>query len=156
MVKHQEPKPSVVEKPEPAQTETVSGEPTPISVIAGNKAITTEALTAAWNSFANTVKKEDARLFSILAAHTPILESETKIVFQIMNQLQNEPLQNVQPRLLQHLKTALDNENTEIEIVLAENHKTTKAYTAEDKFVQMSRKNPSLLTFKQQFSLDLA
>ena len=154
MAEHPEPKPSVVEEPEPTQTENTTGESTPMSVTAGNKPITGEALATAWNSFANAVKTEDTRLFSILTAQTPILEGGTKIVFQIMNQLQNEPLQNVLPRLLQHLKTALDNENTEIEIVLAENRKTTKAYTAEDKFVQMSRKNPSLLTFRQQFSLD--
>jgi len=144
------------EKPKPAQIETETGETAPISVTAGDKAVTCEALAAAWNSFANTVKTEDMRLFSILTAHTPVLEGETKIVFKIMNPLQNEPFQNVQTRLLQHLKTTLDNEKAEIEIVFAEKNETAKAYTAEDKFMQMSRKNPSLLTFRQQFSLDFA
>jgi hypothetical protein len=55
---------------------------------------------------------------------------------------------------LEHLRTSLDNETVEIEIVLSENTETSKAYTAEDKFAQMNRKNPVLLTFKQQFSLD--
>jgi len=149
-----ETKPSVAEKPEPAQTETVTDEPVAAPVIAGNKPVTSETLAAAWNSFANAVKTEDARLFSILTAYTPFLEGETKVVFKIMNPLQNEPLQKIQPRLLQHLKTALDNEKTEIEIVLAEKNENSKAYTNEEKFVEMSRKNPCLQTFRQQFALD--
>jgi DNA polymerase-3 subunit gamma/tau len=121
---------------------------------AGNKPVTQDALAAAWNSFANALKSEDARLFSMLTAHTPSLEDETKIVFQISNPLQKDPLQKIQSKLLRHLRAALDNENAEIEIVLAEKDETNKAYTAEDKFAQMSRKNPALLTFKQQFTLD--
>jgi len=156
MAEHPEPKPTVAEKPAPAQTETITDEPTPTSIIAGNKPISLESLAAAWNSFANAVKTEDTRLFSILTAQAPVLEGETKIVFKIMNLLQNEPLQKIQPRLLQHLKTTLDNEKTEIEIVLAEKNETAKAYTAEDKFAQMSHKNPCLLTLRQQFSLDFA
>ena len=150
MAGHSEPKPSVAAKPE----QIAADEPIAMPIIAGDKPISHETLAAAWNSFANTVKKEDTRLFSILTAHTPTLESETKIVFQITNSLQNEPLQKIQARLLQHLKTTLDNENAEIEIVLSEKNETAKAYTAEDKFSQMSRKNPSLLTLKQQFMLD--
>ena len=124
------------------------------SAQSGNQTITQETLTAAWNSFANAVKTEDVRLFSMLTAHTPSLTGETNIVFQISNPLQKEPLQQIQPRLLQHLRSALNNENTEIEIVMAEKNETAKAYTVEDKFAQMSRKNPALLTFKQQFVLD--
>jgi DNA polymerase-3 subunit gamma/tau len=124
------------------------------SAQSGNQTITQETLTAAWNSFAKAVKTEDVRLFSMLTAHTPSLTGETNIVFQISNPLQKEPLQQIQPRLLQHLRSALNNENTEIEIVLAEKNETAKAYTVEDKFAQMSRKNPALLTFKQQFVLD--
>jgi len=154
MAGHPEPKSPTVGKPEPSQTETGTVEPAPISVIAGNKSISNESLEAAWNDFANAMKTEDTCLFSILTAHTPVLEGETKIVFQITNPLQNEPLQKIQPRLLQHLKTTLDNGKTEIEIVLAEKNETDKAYTTEEKFAQMSRKNPSLMTLKQQFALD--
>ena len=116
--------------------------------------INQETLSEAWNSFADTLKTDDFRLYSTLTAHTPTLENGTKIIFQISNPLQKEPLQKIQQRLLQYLKTALNNENTEIEIVLAEKNETAKAYTAEDKFAQMSRKNPALLTLKQQFALD--
>jgi len=152
---HPEEKPTDIEKPEPSPTENVTGKPLPLPVKTGNRPVSQETLTAAWNEFANTVKTEDTRLFSILIDHQPVLADETKIIFHISNPLQNEPLQKIQPRLLQHLKTTMDNENTEIEIVLTENNETAKAYTIEDKFVQMSRKNPSLLTFKQQFSLDI-
>jgi len=145
-----EPKPVTV-KIEPATIEnTTDVPPTPSRGDSGGF----QSLADAWNSFADALKTEDTRLFSILTAHTPTLEDETKIIFQISNPLQKEPLQKIQPRLLQYLRSALNNENTEMEIVLSEKNETTKAYTAEDKFAQMSRKNPVLLTFKQQFGLD--
>ena len=120
------------------------------------KQITLENLTTAWNSFADTVKN-DTCLFSILTTNIPLLKDETKIVYQISNVLQKEPLQVIESKLLQYLQTSLDNENLVIEIVLSENSESaTKAYTAEEKFAQMSRKNPALMTFKQQFMLDFA
>jgi len=140
----------VAETATPLDGETIVAPPTK----AGNQPVTQEILTAAWNSFANAVKTEDTRIFSILTAHIPKLENETQVVFQISNPLQKEPLQQIQSRLLQHLRTAMDNGNAEIEIVLAEKQETAKAYTAEDKFAQMSYKNPALLTLKQQFILD--
>ena len=116
--------------------------------------ITQESMIAAWNSFADTLKTEDMRLFSMLTAHIPLLENETKIVFKISNPLQKDPLLKIQPRLLQHLRATSGNHNIEIEIEVAEKNEFTKAYTAEDKFAQMTGKNPALMTFKQQFTLD--
>ena len=145
MAGHPEPKPVAVPPVEPSNIEiTTDIPPNPPRGDLGG----------VWNSFADTLKTEDVRLFSILTAHTPTMENESKIIFQITNPLQKEPLQKIQPSLLQHLRTALDNENAEIEFVLAEKTETAKAYTAEDRFAQMSRKNPVLLTFKQQFGLD--
>ena len=123
------------------------------SVKYSNNTITQDALTAAWNSFADTLKS-DTRLYSTLTAHVPYLEGESKVIFSINNSLQKEPLQKIQSSLLRHLQTALDNETVEIETVLSEKMENSKAYTAEDKFVQMLQKNPALMTFKQQFNLD--
>ena len=149
-----EPKATMVEKTEPPQPEDVSDEQIASPANANNKPVIQEELETAWNSFANMIKTEDTRLFSTLTAHMPLAEGEAKIVFQIRNLLQKEPLQKILSKLLQHLRTALNNENIEIEIIVIEKNETGKAYTAEDKFAQMSRKNPSLLTFKQQFGLD--
>ena len=141
-------------EPKPAEPATTADTPTPPRGDFAGFPITQKKLTEAWNSFADTLKTEDARLFSTLTAHTPTLEGETKIVFQISNPLQKEPLQKIQSTLLQHLKATLNNEKAEIEIIVAEKNETAKAYTAEDKFAQMSRKNPALMTLKQQFHLD--
>ena len=145
-------------KPAPA-AEIPAEKPVPetsvgLSAISDNKLITHESLIAAWNGFAEALKKEDTRLFGILTAHEPILEGEAKIIFRIDNPLQKEPLQKIQTKLLQYLHVTLENGNYELEIALAEKNDSSKAYTVEDKFLLMSRKNPSLLTFKQQFALD--
>ena len=115
---------------------------------------TNESLEKAWRDFADTIKSENTRLYSILTSHVPKLEGDAKIVFPISNALQKEPLQKIETRLLHHLQKALDNANVEIEIALSENSETPKAYTNEDKFAQMSLKNPALKTFKHQFMLD--
>ena len=152
-----EPKPTRENEsvPQVVQVMEISAPETPLTKTE-NTPTSQEMLAAAWTNYAQAIKAEDIRLFSMLTAYTPCLENETKIVFQISNPLQKEPLQKIRSRLLEHLRTTLDNENIEIEIVLTEKNETTKAYTAEDKFAQMSRKNPVLLTFKQQFSLDFA
>ena len=142
---------------EPTTTSKVEVTTAPIaapSATSCNQPITQEALTTAWNSFAAAVKTEDTRIFSMLTAHFPKIENETHVVFHISNPLQKEPLQQIQSRLLQHLRTALNNENADVEVRLVEKNDPHKAYTAEDKFAQMSRKNPVLMTFKQQFILD--
>ena len=149
MAGHPEPKPAAVQTSDPSTIEKITV--IPPSPPRGDSGGFT--LTEAWNNFADTLKTEDVRLFSILTAQTPVLEGETKIVFQISNPLQREPLQKIQPSLLQYLQTALKNDKIEIEIVVLEKNEM-KAYTPEDKFAQMSRKNPALLTFRQQFGLD--
>jgi len=150
MAGHPEPKPAAVQPAEPSTTEKITVIP-PSPPLSNSGGFT---LTEAWNKFADTLKTEDVRLFSILTAQAPVMEGETKIVFQISNPLQREPFQKIQPSLLQYLQTALKNEKIEIEIVVPEKSEMIKAYTPEDKFAQMSRKNPALLTFKQQFGLD--
>ena len=150
-----------VEKPPTDQNLNTEESPTKedttktIESKAGNNPITNETLTAVWNNFANEFKTEDPRLYSVLTAFTPNLENETKIIFQINNTLQKESLLKTESELLRHLKTVLDNKNVEIEFVIAEKIETTKiAYTNEEKFAEMSRKNPALMTFKQQLHLD--
>ena len=143
-------------KSDKSLTEEVSTLPedTPSAITGTTKPITQEALMTAWNKFAETLKTEDARLFNILTAHIPNIKDETKIVFEISNTLQKEPLQKIQPTLLQYLQTELENGKIEIEIAVTEKKEPVKAYSNEDKFAQMCHKNPSLMTFKQQFNLD--
>ncbi len=117
--------------------------------------LTQEAVISAWMQFADSLKTSEPRLFSILTAHEPRLNGETEIVFLYNNPLQKEPLQKILPRLSRHLRTVLKNEKAEIRTEPAEKAETgNKAYTAEDKFAQMNRKNPALTSFKQRFMLD--
>ena len=95
------------------------------------------------------------RLFSILTSNVPKLDGATKIVYPISNALQKEALQKVEATLMHHLQTALNTANVEIEIVVSENNESTKkAYTNEEKFAQMTLKNPALTSFKHHFMLD--
>ncbi|MDR1866366.1 MAG: DNA polymerase III subunit gamma/tau [Bacteroidales bacterium] len=120
---------------------------------AQNEPFTQEAVTAAWNEFAGKYRN-DPYLFSLLTAHQPQPADDAKINFSISNSLQKEAFQKIIPELADCLRAQLKNNRIEIHVTTTEKQETHKAYTAEDKFVEMSRKNPALLVFRQQFALD--
>jgi DNA polymerase-3 subunit gamma/tau len=116
-----------------------------------NSPVTQEALTAAWASFAEKHKNE-TRYYSLLTANIPQLEG-LKINFPVTNIFQ-ETLQKIRPELLKYLCEQLQNSHMELFSVLLEKQESQKAYTAEDKFEEMSKKNQALLALKQRFMLD--
>ncbi len=136
-----------------SQPEETSDTDTPAKTNADTP-ITQEALTIAWNNFAERFKTADSRLFSILTASQPQLKSGTEVDFMINNSLQKDALQKICSSLLHHLRNELQNDHIEVQFVLTEKKENLKAYTAEDKFAQMCSKNPALIAFKQQFLLD--
>ncbi len=139
---------------EPIAVERETSVPEDIAEKTIGISFTQEALVKVWNEFAHALKNENPRLFSTLTAHSPQLKDETEIIFLVNNALQREPLQHVQAKLLQYLRTSLQNNKVELSIQVAEKKENTKPYTAEDRFTQMSKKNPALLSFKQRFMLD--
>jgi DNA polymerase-3 subunit gamma/tau len=129
-------------------------EKTPEKAETDNMPFSQEELVSAWNEFAESVKVDEPRLYSILTAYPAQLKNGTEVVFLINNVLQKEAMRKIEPQLLSYLRKSLKNEKIDILVEQAVKTEKSKAYTQEDKFAQMSKKNPALLTLKQNFMLD--
>jgi hypothetical protein len=114
-----------------------------------------DALPQVWNSFTASYKNEP-RLYGTLTAKVPYFDGISTVIFQVDNAIQKETIQKMQPIILKHLRAVFDDAKIELDILITEATQTIKAYTAEDKFAQMTAKNPALLLLKQHLSLELA
>ena len=72
------------------------------------------------------------------------------------NKVQEEVLIDEKTKLLGYLKTQLENDSISLTVdVIPLKEEEMKAYTAEDKFKKMVKKNPDLLNLKDKFDLEI-
>ena len=72
------------------------------------------------------------------------------------NKVQEKVLKDEKTKLLRYLKTQLENDSISLTIdVTPLKEEEMKAYTAEDKFKKMVKKNPDLLNLKNKFDLEI-
>ena len=114
-------------------------------------------LEASWKNYATKISLEGKHnLSSILKEKIPYLHENFKVKVQLINNVQKELLDSEKQSLLKFLKEKLYNDKITLEIEI--NFKKeieAKAYTEEDKFEQMSQKNPSLINFKNKLDLEI-
>ena len=114
-------------------------------------------LEASWKNYATKISLEGKHnLSSILKEKIPYLHENFKVKVQLINNVQKELLDLEKQSLLKFLKEKLYNDKITLEIEI--NFKKeieAKAYTEEDKFEQMSQKNPSLINFKNKLDLEI-
>ena len=137
--------------------EPVTGNPS--SVIAApqeqsNRPFTADQLRDAWVGLAAT-HKEELRLKQLMEAYTPQLKSEHTALIQMPNPWQMKELQKAMPTLLQQLRTALHNNELQIQVVQEEFNQEQMAFTAEEKFALMVEQNPALEQLKQTLDLQI-
>jgi DNA polymerase-3 subunit gamma/tau len=84
------------------------------------------------------------------------LKSENTIEVTLDNKVQEEVLNDEKTNLLGYLKTQLENDKISITVeVTPLKEEDMKAYTAEDKFKKMVKKNPNLMDLKNKFDLEI-
>jgi DNA polymerase-3 subunit gamma/tau len=138
------------------KTENKIDTPVPLGKKNDDKNFTIEELENYWNIFASKFKEEKPRLYTTLVSAKPILNNGTKIVFQVLNDLQYEAVMEEKNALLAFLSTKLENSNLELEISISSpEDKKHLYYTVEDKFKRMCEKNPNLRILKQKLNLDI-
>ena len=115
-----------------------------------NKAITQSDLEHAWEKL--------QQRFSDLVTLTfrkPILNDGYKIVYPILNKLEETEVIQNRYEILLFLKQELGNHQIELDTVLREDApQERKAFTDKDKFEQMANKNPLLQKFREKFDLE--
>lgn len=116
-----------------------------------------EDLNEKWEQYAN--EKENAgkhNLLSLFRDKKAILKENFNVCISLDNKVQEEVLNDEKTKLLGYLKTQLENESISLTVeVTPLKEEEMKAYTAEDKFKKMVKKNPDLLNLKDKFDLEI-
>ena len=116
-----------------------------------------EDLNEKWVQYAN--EKENVgkyNLLSVLRDKNAILKENFVVCITLDNKVQEKVLKDEKTKLLRYLKTQLENDSISLTIdVTPLKEEEMKAYTAEDKFKKMVKKNPDLLNLKDKFDLEI-
>ncbi|MDG1916927.1 MAG: DNA polymerase III subunit gamma/tau [Flavobacteriales bacterium] len=121
------------------------------------KDFTQENLNSCWQKFASE-KQNDGKhnLLSILRDKKAILGDDYNICVSLDNKVQEEVLNEERSNILGYLKSKLENDKITLKIDIKPiKEEEIKAYTPEDKFKKMAKKNPHLLTLKEGFDLEI-
>ena len=121
------------------------------------KDFTQENLNSCWQKFASE-KQNDGKhnLLSILRDKKAILGDDYNICMSLDNKVQEEVLNEERSNILGYLKSKLENDKITLKIDIKPiKEEEIKAYTPEDKFKKMAKKNPHLLTLKEGFDLEI-
>jgi len=121
------------------------------------KEFTKEELIQQWLNYAEKIREEMPRSYSIIKSQLPDIREDHSISLTLVNKSQAEDFSlRIKAGLLDFLRNNLQNKLITIEIDIAEDSASNgkKPYTAEEKFKYMAEKNPVLQKLKQDFNLD--
>lgn len=109
----------------------------------------------AWNKYRDRLEAKGYKIIgSIMSMSTPKLEGTT-IHYEVPNDSSKIDLESEFPGLLGYLKGHLKNHTIKIEISVNEEIKVKKAFTPQEKFLQMAEKNPALELLRKTFDLNI-
>jgi len=121
------------------------------------QAFSQEYLNEKWMQYAN--EKENVgkhNLLSVLRDKKAILKENFNVCITLDNKVQEEVLNDEKTKIIGYLKTQLENDSISLTVdVTPLKEEEMKAYTAEDKFKKMVKKNPDLLNLKDKFDLEI-
>ena len=121
------------------------------------KVFSQEDLNRIWKQFAE--EKENIskhNLLSVIRDKKVNLKENFNVCITLDNKVQEEVIKDEKTKLLGYLKTKLENDSIRLTIyVTPPKEKEMKAYTDEDKFKKMVKKNPQLMNLKNKFDLEI-
>ena len=116
-----------------------------------------EDLEASWKNYATKIGLDGKHnLSSIMKEQIPIISNGFVLELTLNNKVQEEVFEEEKSNILVFLKKNLINNSIQFNINIKKLEKQEiKAYTPEDKFKEMAKKNPTLLDMKDQFGLEI-
>jgi len=136
-----------------AKTEKTQ-EVTPIAIQETDTPFTQEQMLEKWNSFAESIKEEKARLYNTMTSQNPELKEDFSIELILSNELQQQLIFEAMSSILKYLHEELKNTNIKINTIVTEDKIEKKIYTNDDKYNFLSEKNPNLNLLRDQLNLD--
>ena len=119
-----------------------------------NRPFTADQLKDAWVGLA-AAHTEELRLKELMENYAPKLIDELNAEIQMPNPWQMAEMRKAMPQLLRQLRTALHNNELNIQLVQAEFNQEQLAFTAEEKYALMSEQNPALTQLKEKLDLQI-
>jgi DNA polymerase-3 subunit gamma/tau len=128
---------------------TTEEQPVPVSVF------TQDQLEKAWEEFMKLFQSDSPHFYNTLKHHKPLLKENFLVEFCVENKLLEEELNQKRNEVLDFLRSSLENEKIDFQIVVQETGRTVKPYTDREKFNRMAEKNPALKEMKEQLDLGI-
>ena len=121
------------------------------------KVFSQEDLNRIWKQYAE--EKENIskhNLLSVVRDKKVKLKENFNVCITLDNKVQEEVIKDEKTKLLGYLKTKLENDSISLTVdVIPLKEEEMKAYTDEDKFKKMVKKNPQLMNLKNKFDLEI-
>lgn len=111
-------------------------------------------LLEAWKSYAEEIKEKYPVFASAMLKYDPKLEDGFTIEFKTDNKIISNDLQKIS-ELLGFLKRKLNNYHIKVNTQLTKKEENHRAYTDQEKFEQMAKKNPSVQKLKNELGLEI-
>jgi len=113
-------------------------------------------LEKSWKEYhAKLITKGQKSIAATLISNTPKLGADFEIIFELPNTLMSGQVEKEKPKLIKHLREALNNYALSISIVVSETVTKKFAYTPQEKYEKLVEINPTLAKLKEAFKLDL-
>lgn len=120
-----------------------------------NDPFTQETFVRVWTSYVEELRdKGEKILASILKADAPTLKGNL-IQLTYPNEMMKVELLKVKPKVLRHLKQALNNYSLDFEIHINEDTTKRFAYTPQEKYELLKEKNEAISLLRKTFNLEL-
>ena len=116
---------------------------------------TQETFDKVWQDYIDSlIQGGEKILASVLMADKPVLK-ENMIRVTYPNQLMKKELLRVRPKVLRHIRSALNNHAVDFEIEVKEENQKRFAYTPQEKYELLKEKNGDISFLRKTFNLEL-
>jgi len=119
-------------------------------------AFTEEAMQTLWAEFVEIIDAKGQKIMaSNLHADIPKLKDETTIWIELPNGTMKKEIEREQYDLMEFLKTKLNNHFITLQITVNEATAKKFAFTPEEKYEKLRKKNPTIDLLRKEFDLDI-
>ena len=109
-----------------------------------------------WTAYIQKLDKAGRKILaSNLSIDQPKLLGDSTIWIQLPNSTMKKEVEREQSDLVVYLKTKLNNYDINLKISINEEHAQQLAYTPEEKYEKLRKKNPAIDLLRKEFDLDL-
>ena len=119
-----------------------------------NNPFTADQLNDAWVGLRVHFQGEE-RLLAMLANYQPTLVNEELCRITVANPWQKQELAKFGKKVMDLIRDALQNDLLKLQVDVAEFDRSTKAYTAAEKYKLLVKQNPHLADLKTRMNLQL-